>query len=132
MSLWIAQTVIALASGYFVVFGVIALFSPAHAKRFLLGFADTAAKHYLELAIRLAIGFALLELAPVSQSNIVLRAFGWILITTTVLLALLPWRIHQRFAAKSVQQALQYMSLIGLASVAISALLIWTLLVTLK
>jgi len=33
-------------------------------------------------------------------------------------LAVIPWRVHQRFAAWSVPQATQYLPLIALASIA--------------
>lgn len=46
------------------------------------------------------------------------RLFGWVLITTSIGLALVPWQLHQRFASWSVPRATRYLPLIGAASLA--------------
>jgi len=106
------------AAGFLVVLGGSALVRPALAKQFLGGFATTRALHFLELALRSVIGGAFIVSAPRLAFGSAIAAFGWVLLATSLLLALLPWRLHQRFAAWSVPQALPYLPLIGIASLA--------------
>jgi hypothetical protein len=106
------------AAAYLVVLGGSALFRPALATRFLRGFATTQALHYLELALRIVAGSAFVMSAPRLALGNAVAALGWVLVGTSLVLALLPWRLHERFAAWSVPQALQYLPLIGVASLA--------------
>jgi hypothetical protein len=43
-------------------------------------------------------------------------------------MALVPWRVHDRFAKAAVPKALRYLPLIGVASLALGGLLLWSLL----
>ena len=106
------------AATYLVVLGGSALFRPALATRFLSGFATTQALHFLELALRIVAGGAFVMSAPRRALGDTVAALGWVLVGTSLVLTLVPWRLHQRFAAWSVPQALQYLPLIGVASLA--------------
>jgi len=108
--------IILLVGVYFVTLGAMSLFAPAKAKKFLLGFAGSAFKHYLELSLRLIVGGSLLVQAPHLIYSDVFTFFGWILIATTVCLLLIPWKWHHRFAEKAVPMALGYLPIIGVAS----------------
>jgi hypothetical protein len=130
--LWLAQLVVFFTACYFLLLGVVALFKPTQAGRFLLGFAGSSVKHYLELALRLIVGAALLAVANESSARAVLSVAGWVLIGSTLALALLPWRIHHRFAQISVPRALRYLPLIGVASIFIALLLGWVLVDSIK
>ncbi len=63
-------------------------------------------------------GSALVLSAPRMAVRTAFLAFGWVLIGTSLLLALVPWRLHQRFAAWSVPRATQHTPLIGVGSIA--------------
>lgn len=106
------------AAGYLLLLGGSALVRPKLAAQFLGGFATTPTLHFAELAIRLLIGSAFVFSAPRLAYGTAIAAVGWVLIATSVLLALVPWRLHRRFAAWSVPRALQYLPLIGLAALA--------------
>lgn len=121
----LAQLVIFATACYLLILGIVALLKPTRVSSFLLGFAGSALKHYLELVFRLMVGIALLDLASHSLARTALNIAGWILIGSTLLLAMLPWRIHHRFAQVSVPQALRYLPLIGAASIVIAGLLGW-------
>ena len=103
-------------SFYLLALGGGALVRPETAKRFLGGFASTRRAHFLELAIRVVAGAALVRSAPAMACTAGIALFGWILIATSLVLAIVPWRFHQRFAAWAVPQATQHMSLIGVGS----------------
>lgn len=117
----LAFGVIALTGLYLVALGGCALLRPAWARAFLLGHAGTAGRHYLELALRLLVGVALLVLAPELPWPRVFTMAGRILVVTTLVLALVPWRRHQAFARRSVPQALRFLPLLGAVSLAVGA-----------
>ncbi len=104
------------AAIYLMGFGFIALWWPQRVLKFLLGFASSLNKHRLELLIRLLLGVALLLQAPLLYGTHVLRVIGYVLIVTTLVMALLPWRWHRDFAATSVQRAAPWLRWMGLVA----------------
>jgi hypothetical protein len=125
MLLVVAKMVVVAAAIYFLLLGAIALARPTKARAFLLGFADTSLKHYVELAIRLIVGGAMLLVARDSTYPTALAVFGWILVVSTAFMALMPWRLHHRFAQSAVPRALRYLPLIGVSSLIMGGLLFW-------
>ena len=123
----VAKSIVVLAACFFLLFGVLAFVRPARIHGFLLGFAGSALKHFAELLVRLLVGASLLLLSPESAFAGVLSAFGWLLIITTALMALIPWRVHHRFTQSAVPKALQFLPLMGLVSLAIGACLLWAM-----
>lgn len=128
MMLSIAITLVALAGAFLVALGLAALLRPARARNFLLGFAGTAAKHYAELAVRLAVGGALVLASPALPAAKAFYVFGWVLLASTGVMLLIPWRMHRAFAQASVPRALRFLPAIGLASVAAGAGALWAVL----
>ncbi len=112
----IATVVIALTGGFLVWLGVVAIFRPKIASGFLLAFATTPAKHHIELAIRVVVGAAFVVRAPHLPGSVVFRLFGWVLIVTTAVMFLMPWRWHHRFAEENVPKALKFLPVIGVVS----------------
>lgn len=115
----IAAVLIFLTGAYFLLLGVVSLVKPVLAARFLLGFADSAAVHYLELFIRLAIGLALIHHSSAMLFSNIYELFGWILIGTTAAVLLLPWRWHRDFAKKVVPYANRFLTWIGVISLSL-------------
>lgn len=113
---FLALAVVLVVGIYFTVLGIAALFAPAFAKRFLLGFAHSPLKHYGEMLGRLIVGAAFLVHAPRMPFPTAFNAFAWLLIVTSACLLLVPWQWHQRFAQRTVPQAIRYITLIGLCS----------------
>ena len=91
---------LALTAAYLLGLGACALVRPAWARRFLLGHASSPRLHYLELALRLLVGGALLVRAPAMPWPQAFTFVGGVLVVTTLVLALVPWRRHQAFAHK--------------------------------
>jgi hypothetical protein len=120
-----ARVVVVIAGIYLVFLGVACLAAPAGARRFLLGFAGSAWKHYAELCTRLLLGAAFLLAAPRMAAPGAFTLFGWLLLGTTVGLLLLPWRWHHRFARWAVPEALRFLPLVGAASLVFGALVLW-------
>lgn len=118
MILIVGYGVVLVAALYLIALGGGALVQPERTKRFLGGVAGSARIHFTELALRVLIGGALVLSAPHLAFRQALTIFGWVLIGSSLVLALVPWRLHHRFAAWSVPQATRHMPLIGIASIA--------------
>ena len=116
--LMVGYGVVLVAALYLVALGVGALVRPERAKHFLGGFAGSARIHFTELTLRVLTGGALVLSAPRLAFSDALTVFGWVLIGSSLVLALVPWRLHRRFAAWSVPQATRRMPLVGVASIA--------------
>jgi hypothetical protein len=112
----LASALVLLTGLYLLGLGALSLAAPEKASRFLLGFANSATGHYLELLIRFLVGAAFLLHSRHMLYSAVFALFGWVLIGTTAVLAVVPWRWHQRFAQRSVPQALRHLKLVAIAS----------------
>jgi hypothetical protein len=120
----LATAVVYLVGIYFVGLAAVALTAPGLATRFLQAHASTAANHHLELLVRAAVGAAFLLHGPSMRFGNVFVAFGWVLLVTTAVLMVLPWRWHQRFAQRAVPQAVRYLRVIAVASLFLGAFVI--------
>ena len=107
-----------LAGLYLIGLSAVAIVSPRRAESFLSGFAMSAFAHYLELAVRLLVGAALVAYAPQMKSPGLFAAFGWVVVVTTIGLFAVPWRWHRRFAEWSVPLATRNMVLFAFGSLA--------------
>ena len=115
----LALMFVVLTGLYFFVLAAASLLAPAKAGRYLLGFAGSPLVHYIELFVRLLVGAALLIYAPCMFATAVFSFFGWLLITTTACLLVLPWQWHHRFAQHAVPRAMPYIKVIGICSLAL-------------
>jgi hypothetical protein len=121
----LAMTLV-LGAGAFLVGLALALVArPEPAGRFLLGFAGSAGAHFAEMGVRALAGWAFFRHAPGMAFPRVFSGFGWILLITTALLLLLPWRWHRSFARKAVPPALERSGLLALGAAAGGMVVIW-------
>lgn len=127
MLLLAAKTILVAIAAFFLLLGSASLIAPDRARRLLLGFAATAARHYTELALRFVAGGAMLLFAAHSIHHVALAAFGWVLIATTAIMGLVPWRVHRRFAEAAVPRALRFLSVVGGVSLVLGVLLLWVI-----
>lgn len=123
----LTATLVTLAGLYCVLLGVVALAIPAHAGRFLMGFAGTLPRHAIELALRLCIGGAFVLHAPQLRWPLFGWVFGGLLLATTAGLLLVPWQRHRALAQHTVPQALRHTTALGLASLGLGLLMLASL-----
>ncbi len=98
-----ASLVVIASAIYLICIAVVSFFAPSLATRFLDGFASSLRIHITEMLIRLLVGWSLVAYAPQMLYSAAFSVFGWILAITSVVLLLVPWRWHQRFARKAVR-----------------------------
>lgn len=116
---------VALAGLFLTGLGLTGFIAPATVSRFLLAFASSAATHFLELAIRVLVGCAFILHSPAARFPDAMLVFGWMLIGTTVVLAIVPWRWHRAFAEKKVPQALQHLRWVAAASLSFGLVVLY-------
>lgn len=121
-----ASVAMVVATGVFLlVLGTASLVAPDHASRFLLGFAQSPLKHYAELTVRFLAGGAFLLAAPQAVWPGAFNLFGGVLLATTAVLLIIPWRWHHRFAVRAVPGALRALPLVGGSSLVLGGLVLW-------
>ena len=120
----LAIAIVVATGGFFSALGGASLLAPSHASRFLLGFADSPSKHYAELGFRFLAGGAFVLAAPNVLFPTAFNFFGWVLVATTMVLLLIPWRWHHRFAQRAVPEALRFLPVIGACSLALGVLVL--------
>lgn len=121
-------TVVLLFAIFLAALGVVSLLAPAKAKNFLLGFAASAFTHYVEMGLRLLVGGSIILQAPYVQYPAAFTVVGWMVICTTAVLILLPWKWHRRFAETAVPRAINYLPVIGIVSLTLGTVLVMFLL----
>ena len=120
----LSGAVIFAAGLYLIALGISCFVRPRSTATFLLGHASSGFTHYLELALRVLLGVCLVQRAPSLRYPAVIELFGWVLLITTALLFLIPWRWHQQFALKAVPLALRHIRLLGASSIALGGTLL--------
>lgn len=113
---WLAMGGVLAAGAYLAGLGVMLLARPASAARFLMGHATSRPLHFLELALRIGAGLAFVHHAPAMAGPGLFSVVGWVLVGTSAVLVLVPWRWHRRQAERSVPVALRFTPLLGFSS----------------
>ena len=111
---------------FFVGLAVLAVTRPQTTKRFLKSFASSAKAHFLEMAIRLTGGVALVLYAPFMHFSTAFLVFGWVLVGTAIVLLVMPWTYHQRFASWAIPFAIRHLRLYVGGSLILGILLLYS------
>jgi hypothetical protein len=122
----LAVAITAAAGVSLIAFGATAMLAPAQAGRFLLGFAATAQRHWLELGFRFLVGLGFVQAASQLPATTLFSGLGWILLITTAVMAVVPWGTHRDFARRYVPRALQFTELLGVASLCAGVAIVWS------
>lgn len=117
---------VVVAFGVFLIGLTVAVFSkPALAERFFMAFASSAQTHYAEQAVRLLVGASLVVLSPGMWQTNMFRLVGWAIVMSSVVLILIPWRFHHRFAQRVLPILVRHMRLYAVGVFAFGALLLY-------
>lgn len=124
----LASAIVVLAALYLLGLAATSFLAPFHAARFLNGFAGSARIHFLEMLVRFIVGCAFITYAPRMLYPSAFLLFGWVLVVTTVILLLLPWRWHHRFARKFVPPITRHVWLFGIVSLPLGGVILFAVL----
>lgn len=97
----IAKWILLLFGLFIVVAGFVMLFAPKRARSTLRKAGSTNFINYAEITIRLLPAIALVLYSDSAKFPEVFKVFGWIMIVTSIILYVVPRRIHHAFSKKS-------------------------------
>jgi len=120
----IAAGIVVTAGFYLITLAVVALARPALARRFLLGFAQTAAAHYTEMAARILVGVALVVASPRMLFSQFFFWFGVALLASSVLLLCLPWKWHRSMGERVLPRLVRFLGVVSPISLLLGGLLV--------
>jgi len=120
----IAAGIVVTAGFYFIALAAVALARPALARRFLLGFAQTAAAHYTEMAARVLVGVALIVASPRMLFAQFFFWFGVALLASSVLLLCLPWKWHRSMGERVLPRLVSLLGVVSPVSLLLGGLLV--------
>jgi hypothetical protein len=120
-----AFLVVVTFSLFLLAFTGVVFLKPATAERFLAQFASSAKTHYLEQAIRILVGAAVVVLSPAMWQSTLFRLVGWAIVISSVVLMCAPWQWHHRFGQRIRPVFTRYLKLYALGAFAFGALLLY-------
>lgn len=103
----------------------VCFFAPHRAVGFLGAFASSPMAHLIEMALRLMAGAALVVHAPAMRFPTAFLIFGWAMVASTVVLLILPWRMHQQFAEKYAAPVIRQARLVGVFALALGGFILY-------
>ena len=106
-------------------FAVWVLVAPARARVLLSRFAGSFRAHLIEMVLRIVAGWGFIQYAPAMRFPAVAEIFGWVLVVSSVVLLLLPWRLHNRFAARVMPFVYRHIAIYAVLSCALGALVLY-------
>ena len=88
--------------GVFIIFiGFVMLINPTKARNALRKAGSTNFINYAEITLRLIPAVALILCSELSKFPIAFQIFGWIMLTTSLILYVVPRKLHHKFSMKS-------------------------------
>lgn len=120
----IAAGLVVIAGLCLITLATVALARPAVARRFLLGFAQTATAHYTEMAARILVGVALVVASPRMVFSQFFLWFGVVLLASSVLLLCLPWKWHRSMGERVLPKLVGVLGVVSPVSLLIGGLLV--------
>jgi len=86
---------------FFILVGMIMLFSPSKANYFLRKAGSTNFINYAEITIRMIPASGMILYSDFSKYPDIFRVFGWFMLLTSLVLYFIPRQIHHEFSLKS-------------------------------
>ena len=85
-------------------------------------------RHYLEQALRLVGGSAVVIASSRMRFAGVFEVFGWLIVATAMALLVMPWRWHNRFGKWAIPLAIRNIKLYALAVYSLGCLIVYAVL----
>jgi hypothetical protein len=117
----VAGVVVVGFAAFLIGLAVVCACDRTRAERFLRAFASSARTHYTEQALRLVVGLSIVRFSEFMWLSEAFRIFGWVVVGSTSMLLVIPWRWHHAFAARVMPHVYRRLGLFALASAALGA-----------
>ena len=124
---FIAGIVVAAFGLFLIGLAALCIFRRSAAERFLSGFASSARAHFTEHTIRFIVGAAFVISAPSTVFPSLFLIFGWVLVVTSAVLLVLPWRWHREYARRTVPIVLRWLWAFAFSSLALGLFVLYGL-----
>lgn len=122
--LWMWRLIVWAAAAYLLILGTLVFLRPALVHRFFGSLATTWRINFLEAAIRLLIGLALMGVSPATRLPALVFWFGAVLAITAIPLMFLH-RLHQRQASWVIPLTQRILPLMGVIALALGGFIVW-------
>ena len=99
----IAKYIVLLFAAFLIGVGILMLFNPEKARSYLRKAGSTNLINYAEITIRMIPAAALILSAEISRYPDIFKVLGWFMIATSLVLYIVPRRIHHNYALKSAE-----------------------------
>ena len=123
----LSALLVVFAGLYLLTLAAAAVLAPERLRRFLNAHASSASTHFVEMGVRLIVGAALVLTAPRMRFPQAFGVFGWLLIGTSLVLCLVPWRLHERFGKRALPLVTDRLVVLALGALAGGLLLLISL-----
>ena len=116
-----------------IAFELLILIDKTKAQQFLEAFVKNLRYHFLEQGLRLIVGvaFVIHSSASQTQETPYIKFFnylGWAIILSSLLLIILPWRWHQKFAQTVIPTVVKWIQFYGFLCFLLAAFIMYSLL----
>lgn len=109
---------------------LLCVWAPALATDVLSAFARTRRGHFIEQGLRIVAGGAFWLHAQHTVFVTMFRALGAVLIVSSMVLMLLPWRWHRRFAEQVVPPIVRHLNVYAVAALSLGLCISYALVVS--
>ena len=97
----LAKWVVIFFGFFIIVIGFVMLINPTKARNTLRKAGSTNFINYAEITLRLIPAIALILCSELSKFPLAFKVFGWIMLITSLILYVVPRKIHHNFSMKS-------------------------------
>ena len=121
----VAGFVVVCCGIFFIAVTGVAFTRPAIVERFFMAFASSARTHYLEQALRLLVGAALVLLSPAMWQPNVFWILGWAIVVSSAALMCIPWQWHHRVGERVLPMFVRHLKLYAVGMLAFGVFLLY-------
>ena len=101
MIIELAKWVVIFFGIFIIIIGFVMLINPTKARNTLRKAGSTNFINYAEITLRLIPAIALILCSELSKFPLAFKIFGWIMLITSLILYVVPRKIHHKFSMKS-------------------------------
>lgn len=101
MIIEVAKWIVIFFGVFIIIIGFVMLINPIKARNILRRAGSTNFINYAEITLRFIPAIALVLCSEISKFPLAFKIFGWIMIITSLILYIVPRKIHHKFSSKS-------------------------------